>query len=251
MAVPALTRRAAGLHPLGGADGEALGSGLLVQPINSISSIGLAVAGIATFLAARARRGSQVDAGVFAVALTAAGLGSVDYHGTQTRLAHWSHDVGLVAALAFVATYDAGRTLGWSPTQRHVALAATVAAAGATAAVAPESGAVLGVAVGGAAAAAEVATLVREGLPDRRDRRLLGVSAAVLGLGVAAYVLGRSGGPAAHPSSPVPGHAVWHVAAAVSLAAWGAARLVPLKRRLHVVPDRVQLDDVVATATRG
>jgi hypothetical protein len=247
MAVPALTRRAAGLQPLGGADGEALGSGLLVQPINSVSSFGLAAAGLAIFFAARARRGSTVDAGVFAAALTAAGLGSVDYHGTQTRLAHWSHDVGLVAALAFVATYDAGRTLGWSPAQRHVALAATIASAGVTSVVAPESGAALGLAVGGAAAAAEVATLAREGLPSRRDRCLLGLSAGVLGLGAAAYVLGRSGGPAAHPASPVPGHAVWHLLTATSLAAWGAARLVPPKRRLHVVPDPAEQPRATAT----
>jgi hypothetical protein len=246
MAVPELTRRAAGLPPLGGADGEALRDGLLAQPVNAISSFGLAAAGVAIFLAARARRGSQLDAGVFAAALTAAGLGSVDYHGTQTRAAHWSHDVGLVAALAFVATYDAGRTLGWSTTERHVALAAIVGASGLTAAVVPGSGALLGLAAGGAAAAGEVSTVVKDGLPRGREAKLLGGAAAALGLGATAYVLGRSGGVAAHPRSPVPGHAVWHVLTAVSLAAWGAARLVPAKRRLRVVPDPVELDDDLA-----
>jgi hypothetical protein len=241
--MPDLTRRAAGLPPLGGADGEALGAGLLVQPVNAVSSFGLAAAGIAILLASRARKGDQVDAGVFAGALVAAGLGSVDYHGTQTRAAHWSHDVGLVAALAFVATYDAGRTLGWSSTERHVALAAIVGASGLTAAVVPGSGALLGLAAGGAAASAEVAAVVKDGLPRGRDAKLLGGAAAALGLGATAYVLGRSGGPASSPRSPVPGHAVWHVLTAVSLAAWGAARLVPAKRHLQVVPDPVEADD--------
>jgi hypothetical protein len=60
-------------------------------------------------------------------------------------------------------------------------------------------------------------------------------------------VLGRSGGPAAHPSSPIPGHAVWHLLTATSLAAWGTARLVPPKRRLRVVPDPVEQDQLEAT----
>jgi hypothetical protein len=248
--MPELTRRAVGLEPLGGADGEALGAGLLVQPINAISSFGLAAAGLAIFVAARARKGSPLDAGVFAAAVAAAGLGSVDYHGTQTRVAHWSHDVGLVAALAFVATYDAGRTLGWTSTQRHVALSAIVGASGVTSAAVPESGAALGLVVGGAAGAAELATLAREGLPVARDRTLLALAAGTFGLGVGAYVLGRSGGPAAHPRSPIPGHAIWHVLTAVSLAAWGAARLVPPKRRLHVVPDPADHpDDLDVTPT--
>lgn len=243
-----LTRRAAGLPPLGGSDGEALGTGLLVQPVNALSSVGLAVAGVAILLATRARGGRTADAAVFAGALTAAGLGSVDYHGPQTRLAHWSHDVGLVAALAFVATYDAGRTLGWSSTQRHVALAATVAAAGASAAVAPGSGALLSVVVGGAAVGAEVTTFLREGLPERRDRRLLGLSVAVLGAGAVAYVLGRTGGPAAHPRSPLPGHAAWHLLTAGALAAWGTARLVPPRRHLRAVPDPVDQEEPAGAA---
>ena len=234
--MPELNRRAVGLAPLGGSDGEVLGTGLLVQPVNAVSSFGLAAGGLALLVAARVRRGSTLDAGVFAAALAAAGLGSVDYHGTQTRVAHWSHDVGLVAALAYVATYDAGRTLGWSATQRHVALAAIVGASGATAAAVPGSGAVLGAAVGGAAAAAELTTLAREGLPRGRDAKLLGAAVATFGGGLGAYVLGRTGGPAAHPRSRLPGHAVWHLLTAASLATWGWARIVPPRRRLHIVP---------------
>jgi hypothetical protein len=46
---------------------------------------------------------------------------------------------------------------------------------------------------------------------------------AALAVGVASYVLGRSGGPLCDPESLLQPHAVWHVATAVAAAAWGAA----------------------------
>jgi hypothetical protein len=209
---------------LGGSDGEAIGEGFLAQPANALSSAGLAVAGLGVLLEARRRRAPVGEAAVFAAALAAAGLGSVDYHGPQSRLAHWGHDVGLVAGLAAVAAHDLGALLGWTSSTRNGVLAATVAATGAAAAVHPAAGMGASVAVGATVAVAETARLVQHPT-DPRQRRLLGLSAAALSVGVVAYVLGRTGGPAAHPRSRVQGHALWHLLTAVSLGAWGAARL--------------------------
>lgn len=49
------------------------------------------------------------------------------------------------------------------------------------------------------------------------------VGAAALTAGLAAYGVGRTGGPLCRPDSLLQPHAAWHVLAAVALAAWGSA----------------------------
>ncbi|MGV1007038.1 MAG: hypothetical protein ACOYBY_00320 [Dermatophilaceae bacterium] len=48
-------------------------------------------------------------------------------------------------------------------------------------------------------------------------------AAATLAAGTTAYLLGRTGSPLCRPDSVLQLHAVWHLLAAVSFAAWGAA----------------------------
>lgn len=211
--------------PLGSSDCEAVGDGPLAQPVNALSSFAPLAAGLAV-LAASPPGAPRREAATFAGSLAAASLGSVDFHGPQSRTAHWSHDVGLVAALGFVAVHDVGEVLGWGTGARRAALATVVAAAGVATAVEPAAGLVASSVVGGAAAAGELALVARR-RPTRRQGRLLVAGAAVGTAGVVAHLLGRTGGRWCRPASRWQAHAGWHVATSLSLAAWGAARLLP------------------------
>ena len=51
------------------------------------------------------------------------------------------------------------------------------------------------------------------------------VALASLGIGAAAFTLGRTSSPLCDPDSPMQLHGVWHLLVALSLAAYGRARL--------------------------
>lgn len=57
------------------------------------------------------------------------------------------------------------------------------------------------------------------------DPKAFRVALASLGLGAVAFVLGRTSSPLCDPDSPMQLHGVWHLLVALSLAAYGRARL--------------------------
>jgi hypothetical protein len=60
----------------------------------------------------------------------------------------------------------------------------------------------------------------------RRARQAYAIMIAALVVGVAANILGRTGGPLCSRGSLLQGHALWHLCMAVALGAWGVAALV-------------------------
>ena len=128
-----------GTGRLGCTDCERIRPGRIAQPVNTVTSLGLVLAGgaIATLVRRRSDgRDAQVVAYGALVALT--GLGSVAFHGPQPRGARVMHDAPIAAVLALTAVTPAVRRLrglaavpGWSR-RRGVALAAIATAAGAT-----------------------------------------------------------------------------------------------------------------------
>lgn len=78
---------------LGGTDCEALRSGLLAQPVNTVSSLAYVAAG--AWVALRGWRLAGAARGwawAYAAVLSLVGLGSVDFHGPQTPGAKQLHD---------------------------------------------------------------------------------------------------------------------------------------------------------------
>jgi hypothetical protein len=65
--------------------------------------------------------------------------------------------------------------------------------------------------------------------------RVAGVASA---LGLGAYALGRTAGPACDPASVLQPHAVWHVLMAVALGAWGTALWAPAPMAAPTEPGR-------------
>jgi hypothetical protein len=110
--------------PLGAGDCERLHDGLIAQPVNTASA--LAYVAVGAWLAGRRQP-------VFGLAVAAAGIGSVDYHGLGSPAARLLHDGGLYAVAGYVAWTEVARRVGRSrltPRERvayRVALAATAA----------------------------------------------------------------------------------------------------------------------------
>jgi hypothetical protein len=169
---------------LGAGDCERIGAGLVAQPVNTASA--LAYLAVGAWLAGRGAGRRQPGTMAFGVAVAAAGVGSVDYHGPGSPAARLLHDGSLYAVVGFVAVHELARRagqlrraragvpwVGWTPRRRRAWRAALVAAAA----------------------------------------------------GVACWWAGRTGGPLCDPDSPLQGHAAWHLLSAAALALWAEAAL--------------------------
>jgi hypothetical protein len=109
---------------LGAGDCERLRDGLIAQPVNTASA--LAYVAVGAWLLRRRQP-------VFGLAVAAAGIGSVDYHGPGSPAARLLHAGGLYAVVGYVAWTEVARRVGrarLAPGRRaayRVALAATAA----------------------------------------------------------------------------------------------------------------------------
>ena len=89
--------------PLGEADCEALGDGLLVQPVNAGSSVGYVIVGLwFAWWAFGLPKQQRPPALIYALLLILSGAGSVIYHGRQGSVAEFLHDAP-VAVLIVMA----------------------------------------------------------------------------------------------------------------------------------------------------
>ena len=191
-------------------DCERLRDGLLAQPANSLSSLAFVVAGM--WILGRARRhvvnGDAIAVGLVAVAV---GIGSFAFHGFADAPSHWMHDTTLLVLLALVAVRHVG------PRALSVARAAPVMGVGAGGFVlaSPNSTTLVAVVLIVCVAAGEVVNTLRHGA------RIIPRSLAVmLGVGLVASGLGRTGSVLCRPESALQLHALWHVVMAVATVWW-------------------------------
>jgi hypothetical protein len=163
--------------PLGAGDCERLHDGLIAQPVNTASA--LAYVAVGTWLLGRRQP-------VFGLAVAAAGIGSVDYHGPGSPAARLLHDGGLYAVAGYVAWHEVARRVGQ---------------------------------------ARQVGTwLPWTALPPaRRGAYLTALAAAAAG--AACWWAGRTSSPWCRPDSVLQPHAAWHLLSAAALAAWTHAVL--------------------------
>lgn len=174
-------------------DCEAIGLGLLGQPVNALSSLALVVAGLVVL---------DRDRWV-AAALAATGLGSFLFHGPMAPGGEWIHDVTLAWLILVVGM----RSRGWERRFGMLGLAVIAPVFYFAPALAdPLSAVLVGV---------TLLLLVAE------DRRLATLGPMAL-LAVSATVgrLGATGGPWCDPGSVLQTHALWHVGAAVAVGWW-------------------------------
>ncbi|MDM8086145.1 hypothetical protein QUV83_15335 [Cellulomonas cellasea] len=218
------------------------GSGLLHEPVSTVTSLAFVVAGGLILAGGRRARqaapegpaapvptaaphrtgtppdptGSpqaarQRSTAAYAALVASIGVGSVVQHGPDPAWSDVAHDLPLLATLAFVAADSVADLTGrrrawWWWAAPSVALVPLIAAA-------PVSG---DVAQGVAATAAVGLTLARAvAVPRRRAR--IAWSIGLLGVGGVIGVLTRAGGPWCAPGSLWQGHGAWHLLAATAL----------------------------------
>lgn len=221
-------RAAAPATRLGSSDCEHLRDGVLAQPVNALSSAAFVLAGgvVAAWASARPDLRHDLAAGL-SVGLVAAGLGSIDYHGPQSRVAAWGHDWGIAIPVVVALHADAATlTPTLDPRVGWAAAAVALAGAGAVLAARPATGPAIAAVAATALAATEFAVW-RTG--RRRattgGRRLLALAAGCTVVGVSAHALTRTGRPGCRPESVLQGHAFWHVSSAVAAVCWTIAAL--------------------------
>jgi len=208
------------LAQMGGSDCETIGSGVLAQPVNAISSLAYAVVGL--FVLAWALRVSGHERTVrivFGLLMVATGAGSVMFHGTQGPASQFSHDITFLVTVWFLAVanvseaYRSKRWVGWSVfAAGSVVLALSLA-------LYPGITNVLMVGVVLALVGADIAL-------HRRGRIRTGwyvASLITVIIAVAMFILGRTGGLVCEPGSILQGHALWHLLSAAALGAYFVA----------------------------
>jgi hypothetical protein len=171
---------------LGAGDCERLHDGLIAQPVNTASALAYVAVG-AWFISRGLRTGpDRARALGFGLVVTAAGVGSVDYHGPGSPAAHLLHDGGLYAVVGFVAWREVARRVGRGRRAR-----AGVPWVGWTA----------------------------------RRRTAYRVALAATAAGAVCWWAGRTASPWCDPDSLLQGHAAWHLLTAAALGVWGLATL--------------------------
>jgi hypothetical protein len=97
---------------LGAGDCERLQDGLVAQPVNAASA--LAYVAVGAWLAGRGLRAGPGRGPLvaFGLAVSAAGVGSVDYHGPGSPAARLLHDGSLYLVVGLVAWWEVTRWVG-------------------------------------------------------------------------------------------------------------------------------------------
>ncbi len=185
---------------------------LVGQPVNTLTSLGIAAMGIR--LAKRSKADPQAHPGAkwAGWALVAAGFGSALYHGPGGRLAPWLHDVTLLAppiVLALASEADRRSMADIAPVQ---AISVAMGSAGLLRAVAPNSQDSLSAATGAALMGATWQRIRSEHV--EHDLEALTAAAATGLAGIAVFALSRTDGPLCRPNSVLQGHGLWHLLAA-------------------------------------
>jgi hypothetical protein len=120
---------------LGAGDCERLHDGLIAQPVNTASA--LAYVAVGAWLVGRGLRAGaagrpgqgRLGTVAFGVAVAAAGIGSVDYHGPGSPAARLLHDGGLYAVVGLVVWHEVARRASRAPRGRTAYLTALGASA--------------------------------------------------------------------------------------------------------------------------
>lgn len=202
------------LVALGESDCELIHSGLLVQPVNALTSLAFVIVGLA--VAFRGRRGPTSRAMAFAALLVAVGIGSLAFHGPQLPGAQLLHDTSIHLLLAFVVLYR----LGDGPDGVSAGALAMVGAASVLVVVAlPGFAAAITAMLTATAVLVEVRWHARTS-QARHEPRVTWALVAVLAVAGVCFVLGRTGAPTCDPLGVLQFHGLWHVGAATALGLW-------------------------------
>jgi hypothetical protein len=202
---------------IGESDCESIGTGVLAQPVNAISSLAFAVFGFIVLFSIRAQdKIERENRLIIAILMIATGIGSVLFHGPQGPLSHFLHDVTILLTMTAIVTMNLAGLLKWTERRVLVILLVVGIAVSAVLLMWPSATNVV--------AGAALIALVGQDIALHRSGSI-NVSwwiAAVAAMAVALlfFIAGRTGSPLCDSSSLFQGHALWHILAATALWAY-------------------------------
>ncbi len=180
-------------------DCETIGSGLLAQPVNAVTSLAFVFVAVIVLI--------RTDDRWVAIGLAGVGIGSFLFHGPLAPGGEWIHDVTLAWLIVLVGLRVRG--------MEHVGAPLGLAVIGTVFGVAPELADPL-------TAALLVITLFV--LLTDRPGRAGALALALLGMSALIGRFGATGNPLCDPTSLVQTHGLWHIGAAAAIGLWAVAR---------------------------
>ena len=226
------------LAQIGESDCEALGDGVLAQPVNAVSSgIYLVVGLVLVARAAPRQTAERVTQILYGLAVASVGIGSIAFHGPQPPGARLLHDLTIAAVFSVIAARNLGTLRKWSEAAVIAAFAVMTLGVGLVMALSPDAGnAVTGV-VAVAAVGSEI-YLYRTGRrgPFPGIGRWLAGIVGLLAIAGLINVLGRTDGPLCEPDSLYQGHALWHALTATAFGLYGYLTFAARATRATTTP---------------
>ncbi|GMR01727.1 MAG: hypothetical protein BMS9Abin20_0046 [Acidimicrobiia bacterium] len=213
---------------IGESDCENIGSGLLAQPVNTVSSLAFAVFGLVVLFSVPGTAGRERTARIgFGILMIGTGLGSVLFHGPQGFGSKFLHDVTFILAVLFIAASSLSGIRSWSAQLMWSVYGGFSLLVAVLLLIWPGSTNLLG-------GIAVLLLVVTDVLAHRaRSVRMSWWVGALIAMAVAVafYVGGRTGGPLCDSDALFQGHALWHVLSAAALWAYFEATA---PARVHV-----------------
>ncbi len=199
---------------IGESDCEFIGSGLLAQPVNAVSSLAYAVFGGVVLLGmSKAKGRERTYRFVFGILLIATGIGSVLFHGPQGPGSKFLHDVTFLLTLLFIAIMSISGLMRWTGRVGWVTFFAASALISVLLTAWPSSTNLLA----GTAAVVLVASDVLGHRAGVMRMRWWAGAVVAMGIAVLMFVAGRTGSPLCDSASLFQGHSLWHVLSAGAL----------------------------------
>jgi hypothetical protein len=208
------------IRAAGDTDCESFHDGWLLQPVNAVSSLVFSVAGLAVMVWARRVEGHErMLRTIFGVAMIATGVGSFLFHGFDSPVAQFLHDVTFLVTIWILAVINVTEMRGWSRQVGWGIVGVGAAVFSVALLVGPQITNLLTIIVSVALVGADI-------VPHRRGSARpiwYWAALAAMVLAIAAFLLGRSSGPLCDPDAILQGHAAWHVFAAIALTSYFVA----------------------------
>ncbi len=187
---------------------------LLEQDVNAWTSLAYVAAGFVLAWEVRRSRLPRAVYGLAAIAV-AEGFGSLLYHGSDSDVGQFLHDVPLIGALGFVAGWHVGRLRSRCDAGSLLGMLVGLGVSAAVWALSPgATNAAVAVTIGVIVVASAIAH--RREMTPIWSWPLIGLG----GIAVATWALGTPGSPACNADSWLQPHGLWHTLTAVITLAW-------------------------------
>ena len=156
---------------------------------------------------------------VFGFAMAATGIGSFVFHGFDSAVAQFLHDITFLVTIWLLAVINVSEVRGWSRRVGWGVVGMGIVLFSVFLIIVPQATNILTFLVTLALVLADV-TLRRSGASRSwwYWAALVSIVIAVL-----AFILGRSAGPLCDPDSLIQGHALWHLLSASAITAYFVA----------------------------